>query len=577
MSTLKHFTCRISRNDISMDKPFKYFLDTLNGLPYSTIEITDAYGNVGKGEIAHAIDINGELQQGASFFAPYVENALSFKDTVDSVDDVTALMKNARLYIAHNTGLLCGIEQALFSILSQKTGRNITELLGGKQGKEIFIQTAIPYLPDLVNYKIEIEKIITDHKPKHVKFKVGKDSELEISAIDFLRKFAPDVLISVDANQAFDDSKKALQFAFRLHLLGVSWAEQLLHKDDIEGLRLLKSGTPLPLMIDEGLHTPLEAEFFAKEGLVDYFNIKLAKTGGILKALEIIEIAKKHNIPVMLGSMLHGKLGMEYNLGFALSQDFVTHDFFSYFTVNETKGCGYVTSDLRVNHQTLYGVRIASYADRIGMNVIESGEKMVNITKLLPDCVCEYEKYEMQKYTGDDIWVRESVYLKLKRVSYALKATHPSWKLKIVFGFRHPEVQTFYFERRKKLLQEDEKYKHLSEEAIEELADTMTANPEAAGHPTGAAVDLTILHPEGPLDMGTGIADFTDPEKIKMYSPTVTAQQAANRQLLHDLMVAEEFAPFYGEWWHYSYGDKEWAWFYKKPNAFYGTIDFRTV
>jgi D-alanyl-D-alanine dipeptidase len=183
----------------------------------------------------------------------------------------------------------------------------------------------------------------------------------------------------------------------------------------------------------------------------------------------------------------------------------------------------------------------------------------------------------MQKYVGDIIWVRKSVAEKLLRVSNALRKLHPTYKLKIVFGYRHPEVQTFYFERRKNTLRADVQYEHYSNDAIEELADTMTANPKAAGHPTGAAVDLTILTPNGPLDMGTGIADFTDPEKIKMYSPTVTYQQAANRKLLHDFMVAEEFAPFYGEWWHYSYGDKEWAWFYKKPNAFYETIDFKTV
>ena len=107
-------------------------------------------------------------------------------------------------------------------------------------------------------------------------------------------------------------------------------------------------------MVDEGLHTPLEAEFYAKEKLVDYFNIKLAKTGGILNALDIIKIAKEHNIPYMLGSMLQGKLGIEYNLGFALSQDFITNDFFSYFSVIETKDLKYINQDLSVTSISLY-------------------------------------------------------------------------------------------------------------------------------------------------------------------------------------------------------------------------------
>ncbi len=34
-------------------------------------------------------------------------------------------------------------------------------------------------------------------------------------------------------------------------------------------------------------------------------------------------------------------------------------------------------------------------------------------------------------------------------------------------------------------------------------------------------------------------------------------------------MTAAEFAPFWGEWWHYSFGDCEWATYYEKPNAIY--------
>jgi D-alanyl-D-alanine dipeptidase len=37
-------------------------------------------------------------------------------------------------------------------------------------------------------------------------------------------------------------------------------------------------------------------------------------------------------------------------------------------------------------------------------------------------------------------------------------------------------------------------------------------------------------------------------------------------------MVAAGFAPFYGEWWHFSYGDREWAAVYGEPAALYGPL-----
>lgn len=72
--------------------------------------------------------------------------------------------------------------------------------------------------------------------------------------------------------------------------------------------------------------------------------------------------------------------------------------------------------------------------------------------------------------------------------------------------------------------------------------------------------------------MGGRIADFSFPQILPTYSNSITQEQAQRRILLHDLMVAEDFAPFYGEWWHLSYGDREWAAFYNKPEAIYSPI-----
>ncbi len=346
------FRCRILKNNLAMKKPFAYFLGTLSSLPYSLIEITDPSGIQGVGEIAHAMDINGELQEGSKGYAPYVEHILRKYSAVTSIDDIALVMKDVRLNIAHNTALLCGLEQALFFIVAQKTGKHLTQLLGTKKTL-IRVQATVPYLASLDEYKTHLSSIVVENIPSHLKFKIGKDFETEFAAIEYVKELNETISVSVDANQAFVDPIAAVQFSERLGAIGIAWVEQPLHKDDINGLRYLRKLTQTPIMVDEGLHTPLEAEFYAQEGLVDYFNIKLAKTGGILKALEIIDIAKAHNIPVMLGSMLHGRLGIEYNLAFAFSQEFVTHDFFSYFNVIENEGLGYISQTLEASLQAL--------------------------------------------------------------------------------------------------------------------------------------------------------------------------------------------------------------------------------
>lgn len=222
-------------------------------------------------------------------------------------------------------------------------------------------------------------------------------------------------------------------------------------------------------------------------------------------------------------------------------------------------------------------LKIAMHSDLKNFKVLESNEEMINISELLKDCVCVYlpQSQDMIRYVGKDLWVRKTVAEKLERISNSLQRKLPNYKLKIVYGYRHLDIQAERFQLRK----DDLRITHpsITEDDLNELANAQTADPETAGHPTGGAVDLTITTPNGDLDMGTEYADFSKPDKIKMYYPGLTEEQKVNRKLLHDLMIIEEFCPFYGEWWHYSYGDREWAWFYDKPNAIYQQLKFQTI
>ena len=57
--------------------------------------------------------------------------------------------------------------------------------------------------------------------------------------------------------------------------------------------------------------------------------------------------------------------------------------------------------------------------------------------------------------------------------------------------------------------------------------------------------------------MGEPIADFSFPQILPTYSNSITQEQAQRRILLHDLMEVEDFAPFYGKWWYFSYRDRQ--------------------
>ncbi len=82
-------------------------------------------------------------------------------------------------------------------------------------------------------------------------------------------------------------------------------------------------------------------------------------------------------------------------------------------------------------------------------------------------------------------------------------------------------------------------------------------------HSWGVAVDITLVHlVDGrEVDMG-GRHDLLDPSSATYYKG-ISAQQQANRRLLHDVMARAGFRNYSKEWWHYFLRDSQ-------PYAAYG-------
>lgn len=216
--------------------------------------------------------------------------------------------------------------------------------------------------------------------------------------------------------------------------------------------------------------------------------------------------------------------------------------------------------------------RILTYDELAKVEVRECGEQLIAIQDLpSPSAiVCLYEKEDMKPYLGDRMMVRLSVAHRLIGAARDLESRLPGAKIWLAYAYRHPVVQLRYFTR----LMHDERLKNqnASELDLKRRVHNFVAAPEVAGHPTGGAVDLSIILNGKKLDMGSGIADFSSPLKLPTFSEHISTMQSKNRILLREIMLDQGFAPFNGEWWHFSYGDREWAAFYSQAAAVYGPI-----
>jgi D-alanyl-D-alanine dipeptidase len=142
-----------------------------------------------------------------------------------------------------------------------------------------------------------------------------------------------------------------------------------------------------------------------------------------------------------------------------------------------------------------------------------------------------------------DCFVREAVAEKLERVNWRLSKIDPELKLTLKEGYRSLDIQ-------KKLWQETKAQFGLSDAETHKLI----AFPQVAGHPTGAAVDVILAD----RDMAADWKDFTNPNIIYR-AKNISPEARFNRRVLRCCMMTENFTPFNGEYWHFSYGDIEWA------------------
>ncbi len=95
-----------------------------------------------------------------------------------------------------------------------------------------------------------------------------------------------------------------------LEPMGIEYCEQPVAYWDYENMRRIRQNTSIAIMADESLFDHHDAFKLASMGCCDFFNIKLAKAGGIHTALKINAIAEGSGIRCMVGCMMETRLGL---------------------------------------------------------------------------------------------------------------------------------------------------------------------------------------------------------------------------------------------------------------------------
>lgn len=154
-----------------------------------------------------------------------------------------------------------------------------------------------------------------------LKVKLGTDTDEKI--ILSIRQAAPEAVIRVDANAAWD-LKTALKLIRVLEDNNVELIEQPLAQNNLKDLEILRRATSIPIIVDESCI--FSSDIANLHGIVDGINIKLSKCGGITESLKLLHTARAFNLKVMVGCFLETSLGIAAASIIATQADYVDLD-----------------------------------------------------------------------------------------------------------------------------------------------------------------------------------------------------------------------------------------------------------
>ena len=140
---------------------------------------------------------------------------------------------------------------------------------------------------------------VVDGIPR-VKMKVGRDPERDEHRVDVARAAVGDgVELMVDANGAYG-RRQALLWAERYAQRGVTWLEEPVSSDDVEGMALVRDHAPAGIEIAAGEYVWREPDALALVGAVDVLQVDVTRCGGVTTTLRIDALARARSMPTSI-------------------------------------------------------------------------------------------------------------------------------------------------------------------------------------------------------------------------------------------------------------------------------------
>ena len=229
---------------------------------------------------------------------------------------------------------------------------------------------------------------------------------------------------------------------------------------------------------------------------------------------------------------------------------------------------------MSVAYAIIPNVTLISDPKVLSIPIQENHEALVDLSK---QSIITYGPSPEIPNNTNYTYLRKTVYEKLKRAGQQLpKGMH----FCLYEGYRSLSLQKMIFEQ-----QYQNTLRRHPDWPISDIFKETTklvspvVNQDGSNnippHSTGGAIDVYLIDDEGnPLEMGIHPKDWMQDKDggLSLTGSTLISDEAkANRHIMSDVLSREGFVNYPTEYWHWSYGDRYWAFAKNESMAIYGS------
>jgi L-alanine-DL-glutamate epimerase-like enolase superfamily enzyme len=222
--------------------------------------------------------------------------------------EVPVLSDDLARSVVHNAAARSAVDCALYDLAAQVAGVSLSTYLGGC---DTVVRTDMTLSAGNTD---ELVRAALEHCANgfgSLKIKVGAGQDDAVSVLAVREAVGVGVVLRVDANQGWDAEQAVRTIRFwEDHDVNLEFVEQPVPARSLNDLAYVTKHVETPVLADESVWTMHDLDEILARRCADLINVKLAKTGGISEALQMIAAARDNGIGVVIGCMMESHVGI---------------------------------------------------------------------------------------------------------------------------------------------------------------------------------------------------------------------------------------------------------------------------